>query len=79
MTPIDKLKLSEFKLRKIEDNNISLDSLRSLMGHHDITTTDRYATIDRLSLVRFLNVIPKIETKEKFPNRQMSKVKKGIK
>ncbi len=42
---------------------VSLDTLRPLMGHRDRATTDRYATIDRLSTGKVLNLIPRIEKK----------------
>ena len=42
---------------------VSLDSLRPLLGHRNRSTTDRYASIDRLSLGKVLNVMPSIGEK----------------
>jgi len=42
---------------------VSLDILRPLMGHRDRATTDRYATIDRMSIGKVLKVMPRIEQK----------------
>ena len=39
---------------------VSLDAIRELMGHKDRTTTDRYATFDRLEAGQQLSVLPKI-------------------
>jgi len=42
---------------------VSLDTLRPLMGHRDRATTDRYATINRTSIGKVLNLIPRINPK----------------
>ena len=37
---------------------VSLDNLRSLLGHRDRATTDRYTAVDRISTGRVLSLIP---------------------
>ena len=39
---------------------VSLDTLRPLLGHRNRSTTDRYASIDRLTIGKVLNVMPSI-------------------
>lgn len=44
---------------------VSLDTLRPLLGHRDRATTDRYASLDRLSLGSALRIMPSIEETNK--------------
>ena len=52
---------------------VSLDSLRSLLGHRDRATTDRHTTVDRLEMRSLLSLMPKIredgQRKASIPDR----------
>jgi len=39
---------------------VSLDDIRSLMGHQSLSTTDKYVTPDRLRIGKLLNLLPSI-------------------
>jgi integrase len=43
---------------------VSLDTLRSLMGHANRSTTDRYTTVDRIECGKSLSLMPKIRRKQ---------------
>ena len=43
-------------------SGISLDALRELMGHKDRSTTDRYASLNRMEVGKNLSVMPRIVT-----------------
>ena len=40
---------------------VSLDVIRELLGHRDVYTTSRYATLDRKEVSHFLDYLPKIK------------------
>lgn len=42
----------------LHKSGVSLDSLRSLLGHRDRATTDRYTTVDRLEMGKVLALLP---------------------
>jgi integrase len=44
---------------------VSLDLLRSLLGHKDRATTDRYTSVDRLETGKVLGIIPNLREIEK--------------
>ena len=44
----------------LHKSGVSLDVLRSLLGHRDRATTDRYTTVNRLDAVNVLSLIPNI-------------------
>ena len=51
---------------------VSLDTLRPLMGHKDRATTDRYTTVDRLTAVNVLSLMPnlRIISKKESPDHR---------
>ena len=44
----------------LHKEGVSLDSLRSLLGHRDRATADRYTTVDRLEVGKVLALIPNL-------------------
>ena len=44
----------------LHQEEVSLDILRSLLGHRNRSTTDRYTTVDRLKYINVLDVMPTI-------------------
>lgn len=65
LTACDGSKLRFHDLRHVfatwlHKEGVSLDSLRSLLGHRDRATTDRYATVDRLEVGKVLTLIPNL-------------------
>ncbi|MFC1477122.1 tyrosine-type recombinase/integrase [candidate division KSB1 bacterium] len=48
---------------------VSLDALRELLGHRNRSTTDRYASLNRIETARQLHVLPKIEIHKKSPGQ----------
>jgi len=45
----------------ILENGVSIDAIRELAGHRQRSTTDRYATLNRLKVGAYLSAIPEIE------------------
>ena len=67
MTALDGSKLRFHDLRHIFSNwlhhngeGASLDQLRTLLGHKDRATTDRYVTVNRSAAGRVLSLLPDI-------------------
>ena len=44
----------------LHQSGIPLDILRPLLGHQSRNTTDRYATIDRVSAGKVLDILPRL-------------------
>ena len=45
---------------------VSIDFIRELAGHLDRRTTDRYATLNRLEVSRYLSLLPRIKTGKQY-------------
>jgi DNA-binding transcriptional MerR regulator len=43
---------------------VSIDAIRELAGHRDRSTTDRYATLNRMEVSKYLSLLPKIRNLE---------------
>jgi len=68
---VDGTKLRFHDLRHVfatwlHKEGVSLDTVRTLLGHRDRNTTDRYITFDPLSHSNDLKVIPRIRKQEKW-------------
>ena len=43
------------------ENGVSIDAIRELAGHRQRSTTDRYATLNRMKVGKYLSALPEIE------------------